>query len=69
MSENDQKVKAVKKYSIYFTPEEYDYLEKKADEESLRTGIFIKKLLVETLRNHQNLQDEDNPFRKSTKKI
>lgn len=65
----DNQQKAVKKYSVYFTEEEYEYLSKKANEKCLRTGIYIKSLLMETLRNHKDLIEDKNPFRKSTKKL
>lgn len=63
MSENQDK-KVYKKFSIYFSEKEYDYINKRAEKRSLKAGIFIKSLLIEAFKNDE--EEEDNPFKKKS---
>lgn len=53
-----------KKISIYFNQEQYEYIKRRAEKENLRSGIFVKKILVGSLKNDPTTPDEENPFKK-----
>lgn len=65
MSENNQNKKVYHKFSIYFTEKEYKHILKKADKMNIKAGIYIKSLLIESLKNDPEEQ-EDNPFKKNS---
>lgn len=61
-------VKFSGRISIYFTPEQAEWIEKKAEETlgGLSGGKLIKSLITETLQN-KFADDQNNPFLKTKK--